>query len=219
MVYVKWAFWGTFWLLVAAMFHYTLPKRDIVYVTGVEIKMEQFGENSLFWAAPDTGANISDGVVKRDVRFIDTVQANGRVKVYRNEDTGWGWPPYFKLDSSNLQAEMRNLTSTADNPNWVAIRYYGWRFIPWSIYPNAVSIKSVEGPDVRLIPWLNITILTVFFALVWAIYVRWRRFRKARIDPMLEEVGDSFEAAGDSIAEKRGRFSRWIDSWRDPAKK
>ena len=214
MTYVKWIFWGTFWLLVAAFFHYTLPKRDIVYVTGVEIKMEQFGENSIFWAAPDTGANIVDGVVTRDVRFIDAVQANGRVKVYRNEDTGWGWPPYFKLDSSNLQAEARNLTSVAENPNWVAVRYYGWRVPPMSIFPNAVSISSVEGPDVTLIPWLNIVILTVFFALVWAVYVRWRRFRQARIDPVLEDIGDSMDAAGDSIAEKRGRFSRWLDSWK-----
>lgn len=214
MTYVKWIFWGTFWLLVAAFFHYTLPKRDIVYVTGVEIKMEQFGENSIFWAAPDTGANITDGVVTRDVRFIDAVQANGRVKVYRNEDTGWGWPPYFKLDSSNLQAEARNLTSVAENPNWVAIRYYGWRVPPMSIFPNAVSINSVEGPDVTMIPWLNIVILTVFFALVWAIYVRWRRFRQARIDPVLEDMGDSFDAASDSLAEKRGRFSRWLDSWK-----
>ncbi|MDO6797606.1 DUF1523 family protein [Shimia thalassica] len=214
MVYVKWIFWGTFWVLVAAFFHYTLPKRDIVYITGVEIKMEQFGENSIFWAAPDTGANITDGVVKRDVRFIDTVKTNGRVKVYRNEDTGWGWPPYFKLDSSNLQAEARNLTSTESEPNWVVVRYYGWRMSAMSIFPNAVSVYKVDGPDVRLIPWLNIVILTIVGAVFWAIYVRWRRFRIARIDPAMEEVNQSFEAAGDSLAEGRGRFRNWLDSWK-----
>lgn len=219
MVYVKWIFWGTFWLLVVAFFSYTLPKRDIVYVTGVEIKMEQFGENSIFWAAPDTGANITDGVIKRDVRFIDTVQTNGRVKVYRNEDTGWGWPPYFKLDSSNLQAEARNFTSTAAAPNWVAIRYYGWRVAPMSIFPNAVSVYEVDGPDVRLIPWLNIIILILFGAFCWAAYVRWRRFRTVRIDPMLDDMNDSFESAGDSISETRGRVSGWLDSWRDKSKK
>ncbi|MBU2943335.1 DUF1523 family protein [Shimia thalassica] len=219
MVYVKWIFWGTFWVLVAAFFHYTLPKRDIVYITGVEIKMEQFGENSIFWAAPDTGANINDGVVKRDVRFIDTVKTNGRVKVYRNEDTGWGWPPYFKLDSSNLQAEARNLTSTESEPNWVVVRYYGWRMSAMSIFPNAVSVHKVDGPDVRLIPWLNIVILTIVGAVFWAIYVRWRRFRIARIDPAMEEVNQSFEAAGDSLAEGRGRFRNWLDSWKSKTPK
>ena len=36
----------------------------------------------------------------------------GKVIVYRNEATGWVWPPYFKYDSSNLQAEATNLKSS-----------------------------------------------------------------------------------------------------------
>ena len=214
MVYVKWVFTITFWVLSGSVLHYTLPKHDVVYVTGVEIKMEQFGENSIFWAAPDTGANITEGVVKRDVRFIDTVQVNERVKVYRNEDTGWGWPPYFKLDSSNLQAEARKLTSTESAPNWVVIRYYGWRFSAWSIYPNAVAVKAVDGPDYSVINWFNILFLTMLAALFWAIYVRWRRFRRARIDPVLEDMEDSLYAAGDAISEKRSGMRRWLDSWK-----
>lgn len=214
MVYVKWAIIFVFWSSVAAFFHYTLPQKDIVYVTGVEIKREDFGENMLFWASPDTGASQTSN--SRDVRFVDTVKASdGRVMVYRNEDTGWGWPPYFKLDSSNLQAEMRNFVSNRNDPQWVVIRHYGWRNEYMSIYPNAVAVWLVDSKDAaKGIPWLNIIILTVFFAFVWAIWVRWRRFREARIDPMIDNVTDSFEAASDSMAEKRGRFRRWLDSWR-----
>jgi len=214
MRYVKWTFWILILAVVGAFLHYTLPKRDIVYVTGVEIKLEQFGENSIFWASPDTGASAAGGVVERDVRFIDTVQRNGRVKVYRNEDTGWGWPPYFKLDSSNLQAEARNLISTQSDPNWAVIRYYGWRIPAFTIFPNAVTIRSIDDPDMTLIPWLNICILLFLFAVFWAIRVRWLRFRRARIDPVFEDVGDSWEAAGDQIAERRGRMSRWFGTWR-----
>ena len=94
MKYIKWAFGGAFWILLAAFLHYTLPQRDNVYITGVEVKLEQFGSNSIFWSSPDAGANSEGGFVERDVRFIDTTQANGRVMVYRNEDTGI-YPPYF----------------------------------------------------------------------------------------------------------------------------
>ncbi len=212
MVYVKWVFWGTFWVLMAAFFHYTLPQNDIVRVADTYEKRVDFGENSIFWAAPDAGN--ATGTVNRDVFFIQAFYENERPMVYRNEDTSWGWPPYFKFDTSNLQAEATDLKSAKDAPQWVALKHYGWRNEFMSIYPNAVGVKAVEGPDVRIIPWLNIAILVLFLAFVWAIYVRWRRFRAARIDPVLEDMGDSFDAAGDSLAEKRGRFSRWLDSWK-----
>ena len=66
----------------------------------------------------------------------------------------------------------------------------------------------MDGPDAaKGIPWLNIFILVVFFAIAYAIWVRWRRFRMARIDPTLEAIEDD-------LVEKRGRFSRWIGTWR-----
>lgn len=208
MTYVKWIFALLFWGLVAAFFHYTLPQRDIVRVTDTYEKRIDFGENSIFWSQADAGNDPT--ATNRDVFFIQTRKVNDRVMVYRNEDTGWGWPPYFKFDTSNLQAEAADVKSTAEAPKWVAIKHYGWRNEFLSIYPNAISVKPVAGPDVRLIPWLNIVILTLFAAFVWAIYVRWRRFRANRIDPVLEDMGESFEAAGDSLADKRSRFSRWL---------
>ncbi|NNK79123.1 MAG: DUF1523 family protein [Litoreibacter sp.] len=210
MTYVKWGFWAIFWLLIAAFFHYTLPQRDIVYITGVEIKREDFGENSIFWASPDTGADASGA--NRDVRFMDTVRhKNGRVMVYRNEDTGWNWPPYFKLDSSNLQAEARNLISTRDNPQWVVLTHYGWRNEFMTIFPNAVSVRPVSDPEVRLIPYFNIIILVIFAGLCLFIYRRWQKFRAARIDPLLEDAAESWDAIDESTDAARGRLSGW---WR-----
>ncbi|GAA6164388.1 DUF1523 family protein [Pelagimonas sp. KU-00592-HH] len=212
MVYVKWVFWGLFWVFVAGFFHYTLPQNDIVRIADTYEKRIDFGENSIFWSSPDAGN--ATGTVNRDVFFVQAFYENERPMVYRNEDTGWSWPPYFKFDTANLQAEATDLKSTKEAPNWVAIKHYGWRNEFLSIYPNAVGVKAVAGPDVRIIPWLNIIILTLFAAVAWAVYVRWRRFREARIDPVLEDVNESLEAAGDNLAEKRGRLRRWLDTWK-----
>ena len=191
---------GYFWLAVkivvfaavAALLHYELPQRDVVYITGVEIKLEQFGENSIFWSSPDAGAAIEGGMVERDVRFIDTVQRSGRVMVYRNEDTGV-WPPYFKFDSGNLQAEARDLVSDRSNPQWVVMTHYGWRIPFLSAYPNAVAVRPIDDPDVTLIPWFNIVFLTVLFLLWWAAWVRWRRFKTNRITPRIERMDAAIE--------------------------
>ena len=53
-----------------------------------------------------------------------------------------------------------------------------------SIYPNAVSVKPLPGPDVRMIPWFNIVTLVVLFAIFWAIRARRKRFwaRRAEAD-------------------------------------
>ena len=160
---------------------------------------------------------LSDtGAVNRDVFFIQTVQAgNGRVMVYRNEDTGWGWPPYFKFDTANLQAEASDLKSTADAPKWAMIRHYGWRNEFLSIYPNAVEVWSVDGPDApKGIPWLNIVIIVCFLAVLGLIWRMWRRFRQRRIDPVVDDISETWDAAGDAVTERRGRFSKWLDTWR-----
>lgn len=212
MVYVKWVFWGLIWLAVAAFFHYTLPQNDVARITDTYEKRIDFGENSIFWAAPDVGNDTT--VSNRDVFFIQSRLVSDEVMVYRNEDTGWGWPPYFKFDTSNLQAEAADAKSAADAPQWVVIKHYGWRNEFLSIFPNAVSVRAVDSPDVSIIPWLNIAILIVFFAFIYAIWVRWRRFRARRIDPVLEDIEEGFLDAGDRVNETRGRFSRWLGTWR-----
>ncbi len=202
MAYIKWAFIIVFWVVVAAFLHYTLPQHDIVRITDTYEKRVDPGENSLFWAQADVG---SDGTLPtRDVFFIQTVDVDGDIMVYRNEDTGWGWPPYFKFDTSNLYAEASDLKSTADAPRWVAIRHYGWRNEFISIFPNALSVREVESPDTQIIPWMNIAILVTLFALFWAVRVRWNRFQAKRIAPVVQSVEDKIDDGGDWLKETLG---------------
>lgn len=211
MRYIIWTIWATLAILLLAFLHYTLPQRDIVRLNGTEIRRVDFGENSIFWASPDTGTALS---VNRDVRFINAVRPNGRVIQYRNEDTGWGWPPYFKLDSSNLQIEASDLVSSQGAPTWVALRHYGWRSEVLTIYPNAIGVRPVAGPDVRLIPWLNIVILTLLLILVLTLRAMWRQFRQRTLDPLVGDAGEGWDRVEERAAQQRAGWRTWRDGWR-----
>jgi Protein of unknown function (DUF1523) len=211
-VYVKWGFRIFLLLFVAAFLHYTLPQHDIVRVTNAYNRLTTVGENWLFYASPDTGT--AEGAETRDIRFIDAVFEDGSVIVYRNEDTGWVWPPYFKYDSSNLQAEATNLKSTAADPQWVSVTHYGWRFPLLSIYPNAVNMRLVEGPDVRIIPWVNIVVLTTLLVLILMLRRMWLQFRERMVDPALAEVDARADAVRASAGGFFGRIAAWLRTWR-----
>lgn len=219
MRYAKWSLITAIVLIVFGFFHYTLPQHDIVRVTGTEVIRQDFsGWNRIFYAQPDAG-NAEH--INRDLRLINAVYPSGKVIVYRNEDTGWHWPPYFKFDTSNLQAEAADLASTKDAPRWAVVTHYGWRVIFWSIYPNAVSLREVTGPDVTVIPWFNIVFLIILALVCLKIYRVIQRFRARRIDPVLEDVGevwdkveDHADAAQDAASGLWGRFKAWLDTWR-----
>jgi hypothetical protein len=223
---IKWGLRIFALLLIGAFLHYTLPQRDIVRVTNTDTRLTQIGGNWMFYAIEDTGTGAETNTT-RDIRFIDVAFEDGEtVMVYRNEDTGWFWPPYFKWDSSTLQAEAINLRSDRDNPQWVAITHYGWRLPLFSIFPNAVSITPVASPDVRLIPWVNIIILSTLIFIIFMIRKMWLQFRERSIDPVLADAGeawDSVDATADAArAKASGFFARigtWINTWRSPPRR
>lgn len=213
MRYIGWTLLISFWVILGAFLHYTLPQKDIVRLVNTYEERQELNDwTRIFWSRPD---EQSDAQITRDVQFLQGVRANGSPIVYRNEDTGWSWPPYFKFDTANLYTEANDAISTKDQPEWYLVTHYGWRNEFWTAFPNAISLRPVDGPDAsKGIPWINIIVLTllaVFFAAIW---VRWRRFRRARIDPALEEIQDNWEAAGDAVGKRRGRFRKWLNSWR-----
>ena len=207
MAYFIWTFRLVFISLVLGFLHYTLPQHDILRITGTDIIRRDFGGfNQIFYADNQNG----DGTLQsRDLRLISAVRTDGSVSVYRNEDTGWGWPPYFKFGTSNIQAQATDLISTknAETMTWVLLRHYGWRSELLSIYPNVVRMRVIEDPEMRVIPWQNILTLIGIFGVFWMISVRWLRFWAARVDPVLEDVADTLEEAGSGVKVRAGRFA------------
>lgn len=217
---IKWGIGILAVLIVGLFLHYTLPQRDIVRITDTSNRITQIGGNWIFYSIEDTGTGAETNTT-RDIRFIDAVYPDGDVMVYRNEDTGWFWPPYFKWDSATLQAEAANIRSTAAAPQWVAVTHYGWRIPLFSAFPNAVSITPVEGPDVTLIPWVNIILLAVLVFVIFMIRKMWLQFRERMVDPALADAGEAWDSvetrAENARKEARGFFGRigaWMNTWR-----
>jgi len=220
---VKTTFFVLLFVLVGSLLHYVLPQHDIVRVTSTEVIRTDFTAlNRLFYAQADSGAAE---LGTRDLRLIYTEKKKTfllgfiardatKIMVYRNEDTGWIWPPYFKFDSSDLQAASAAQVSVSGEEQWAVMTHYGWRNKYLSIYPNAIGIRPVDGPDVRIIPWFNIFFF--IFLLVGFLFLRaiWRQFRERTVDPAMQDISENLDAVGDAVAEKRGRFRRWLDTWR-----
>ncbi|HMQ41919.1 MAG TPA: DUF1523 family protein [Paracoccus sp. (in: a-proteobacteria)] len=230
MHYIK-VFLGVLLGVAVFMFlDYALPSKNTVRVTNTYNRLTEIGSNRMFYAAEDTGT-VQNAQGQRDIRFIETVRPNGKVHVYRNEDTGWIWPPYFKYDSSNLQAEATDFRSDANNPQWVSVTSYGWRIPMFSIYPNAISMHRVDGPTVAPLNWPAMLILGVMGVLLALLWRMWNQFRERTIDPAAKRVSEAVEsvdstadAAIDRVSqefsEAREGFTGWLDTWkgkpRDP---
>jgi hypothetical protein len=146
----------------------------------------------------------------RDVFFINAIRPDGKTIEYRNEDTGWGWPPYFKMDSFSTQTEAKELISTGAAPVWVSITHYGWRNQLFTIFPNAVAVKRVDGPDVTIIPWVNIVLLTFFVIVIVMARKMWMQFRERMIDPALVEAEETWDAVDARADRARGRAAGWF---------
>jgi len=216
----KWAFRILAAIFALAFLHYTLPQHDIVRVTGTYNRLTTVGtENSWAYASPDSGT--SESASTRDIRFIEATYEGGDVMVYRNEDTGWIWPPYFKYDSSNLQAEAGNLKSDAANPKWVVVTHYGWRLPILSIYPNAVKVREASGPDERIIPWVPIVVIVFLLFAVFMIRRMWAQFWERSVEPVAADIGEAWdgveaqaEAARASATGFFDRIGAWLRTWR-----
>ena len=177
---------GIVLLMLLLAGHYTLPQVDVVRVVGTENRRIEFGWNSFFWASPDAGTATTG--TARDVFFIQGVDAEGAAVVFRNEDTGWGWPPYFKFSSHDMQAIASSLVSGAEAPQWVAVTHYGWRSELLTIFPNVLKLAPVAGPEVRVIPWGGFAILG---SLALGLVALWRiliLLRRAYVDPLWARV-------------------------------
>jgi len=143
---IKYSLLAALLVVVGLFLHYNLPRTDVVQLTGTDVKrMDR--------------KNPQSGSMTRDVRYLNAVTRTGKIRVFRNEDTGWGWPPYFKFSSADLSAQVQSLVQNPERP-WVRVRYYGWRINMMSLFPNAVSLKIVDQ-NYTHIPWFNMIFVTL----------------------------------------------------------
>jgi hypothetical protein len=163
---LKWGALAVLALMVAGWLHWSLPTRDIVRIVNTELQSRNVEQRV------DGGQTVTRTV---DVRYIHAVTPDGKPLVYRNEDTGFGWPPYFKFDSATLAAEAEDAQSTDTAPKWMVMTRYGWRADVTSWFPNAVALRPAEGPTESLFPWFNIVFLTVLAVGALLIWTRGRR--------------------------------------------
>lgn len=202
---------GLVLLVVCAFLHYNLPSHDVVKIINADVKRMDVGRIPFFWDQPDAGTNQNE---TRDVRFINAEWPNGKPRVYRNEDTNWGWPPYLKFDSADLNAQAQSLGKEDDV--WVAVSHYGWRIKLFSAFPNAYNIKRVAGPDTFIIPWFNIVFLSLLAFLIFRIWRFFARLKQKHVDPIADKIGDAAESAQQEVAERKsaigGFFKRWFGS-------
>lgn len=146
---------GAVLLVVAASalgLYYILPQYDVVLITGVEVK--RVDDDGVINAE-----NPADGPT-RDVYFINTENPDTKkVTVYRNEDTGWSFPWYFKFDSADIQAKAQGYSRDAQQ--LALISHYGWRIQILSVFGNITSIKATDSRE-EPFPWFN----TLFFSVI-----------------------------------------------------
>jgi hypothetical protein len=171
--------------LIGSTMHYFLPRHVVVQITGVEVKrMDKDGVIN--------ADNPADGPT-RDVHFIYTERPGDRkIMVFENEDTGWGFPWYFKFDSADVQARAQGISRTSGN--LALVRYYGWRIHLLSWFPNAISVRETATTDEPL-PLFNITFFAILLAAILYPVYRVRRWLSERRGP---QVVHNDDLGGDS---------------------
>lgn len=158
-------------LVVGATLHFFLPKHEVVVINGVEVKrMDAEGVIN--------SQNRADGPT-RDVYFINTGEPENPidVSVFRNADTGFGFPWYFKFDSADVQAKAQQLSKAEDQ--LALIQYYGWRIRLISTFPNIINIKATNSLE-EPFPIFNIIFLLVLFTLIGLGYWKIKTWKHKR---------------------------------------
>lgn len=203
-------------LVLFSFLHYVLPQHDIAKITSTEVIRADFSSwNRIFYSQPDSGSEV---LPNRDLRLINAQKKNTwllgfvprdslEVMVYRNEDTGWIWPPYFKFDTADVQAEAAANISPPGEDRWVVITHYGWRNKYLSIYPNVVGIRPASGPDEVVMPWFNIFFFICLIVGLLMLRAMWRQFIERTVDPAMDAIGDEYD-------QRSSGLKKWWDSWR-----
>lgn len=141
--------YGVIFLALIGVADYALPSKDVVFFAGTEVKrVDKDG--------PINSRNPQDGPTI-DVYFIQALKGDD-VHVFRNEDTGFGFPLYFKYNSADIQGKANAFLNQKQE---VMVTSYGWRSQMLSMFPNILSIKPMsENPlSFSIMRWVFMILL------------------------------------------------------------
>ena len=79
----------------------------------------------------------------------------------------------------------------------------------FTIFPNAISLRAVESPDVRIIPWASIVILSILAFLLVMAWRMWAQFKERMIEPAVIEAQETL----DDIDRRADRARAGIGGW------
>lgn len=160
-------------VILFLFFHYNLPRTSVVQISGTDTKRMDKAV-AVEKVEDDKGKKENKTAQTMDVRYINSVSRKGKPMVFRNEDTGWGWPPYFKFDSADVTAEAQAFASDQGKP-WVLVKYYGWRITMFSVFPNVLNLKKVDK-NYTHIPVFNIVFIILLVTLVLIVRHKLKKF-------------------------------------------
>lgn len=193
---------------------YTLPRYDLVKIN--EIGTRRFDEDGNYIRKTTASSGPT-----RDVEMIYTKAASvvkdpqtGEEKVvvdpshdivFINEDTGWGWPFYFKFETADIQSDAAYIKGT---DGLAYIESYGWRIEFFSWFGNVLSITDYE-PGITVINWVRYLVLSIWLALIGTAWYWIRRIKRniaARVEAAAQAakvradaLGNSFDAVGNRV--------------------
>jgi len=147
-------------LSTLVLVNYSSPTYRIGKITGAEVKRVD---------ASNEGSEDDKSTkhLTRDVYYAYLQEDSGEPYVLRNEDTGLGFPLYFKFDSANEQAKIRGFQ---DDKSRVLVKYYGWRVTILSIFPNLLDVKKTTDMEAPF-SITAIIMYSIWFLLFVTLYI------------------------------------------------
>ncbi|WRC44583.1 DUF1523 family protein [Helicobacter pylori] len=142
-------------LVLMLLVSYCMPHYSAAVISGVEVKRMNENEN--------TPNNKEVKTLARDVYFVQTYDPKDKksVTVYRNEDTCFSFPFYFKFNSADISALAQSLVNQQ-----VEVQYYGWRINLFNMFPNVIFLKPLkEGAEMSkpVFSWILYALLLAGF--------------------------------------------------------
>ncbi|WP_181370904.1 DUF1523 family protein [Helicobacter pylori] len=142
-------------LVLMLLVSYCMPHYSVAVISGVEVKRMNENEN--------TPNNKEVKTLARDVYFVQTYDPEDKksVTVYRNEDTRFSFPFYFKFNSADISALAQSLVNQQ-----VEVQYYGWRINLFNMFPNVIFLKPLkENAEMSkpVFSWILYALLLVGF--------------------------------------------------------